>query len=510
MPRKKTKGKPSASRGPAKNMRRDREIESTAKREFSADARERRDCYRSKENDPAWYAQNPQLMRDYASFPFGQPVGMPLKIGTGNAAVPGIMAYYFTPALGNASNPNAAVNIAARNIYSFVRHANSGHSNYDAPDLMIYLLAMDSVYMMHAFMKRVLGVVLDYSPLNRYYPAALIRAMGLDPDDVAQHTQDLRGFINTYAVKMGSMCVPNSMSYMARHSWMCEGLYTDSSAAKAQTYMYVPSGFYKFTLSGSPAVGSLTKQPWMYPQLGSSLTNSLYYPKKLSVLMELANELLDAILVQEDFNIMSGDILKAFGPEGVVKVMGVADGYMVLPQYNQEVLSQFENATILNGQWTGTVKQATDVGTGYLIEQAQAQFEVPIPASASFTGSPTYSSTSSTFRGFTNKKILNFHHDSVTPEEVMVATRLAFNCTPLKTDWTHPEGNPNWVTGVQLSGFGSEIVEYAVMCTYSYSTSGALTYNWDPIGTAFASCVLTTKRRISPTPLLTCSRRCSA
>jgi hypothetical protein len=33
------------------------------------------------------------------------------------------------PAFGRADSPNSAVNIASANIYSYVRHANSGHSN---------------------------------------------------------------------------------------------------------------------------------------------------------------------------------------------------------------------------------------------------------------------------------------------------------------------------------------------------------------------------------------------
>lgn len=58
-------------RSEAKNERRDVEIENTAKRELLADERLRRDFRQSKENSWEWYAQNSQLIKDYASYPFG-------------------------------------------------------------------------------------------------------------------------------------------------------------------------------------------------------------------------------------------------------------------------------------------------------------------------------------------------------------------------------------------------------------------------------------------------------
>lgn len=132
----KRKGKPGkGSRKPlpergSKNMRRDAEIADTASKEY-ADSRLRRDCYKSSANDWQWYAQNSQLIKDYASYPFGRALGSRLQVtptllqpgtdgGTliNNQSVPGLMVYYYQPSIGSPTDANAPINVAARNIYS--------------------------------------------------------------------------------------------------------------------------------------------------------------------------------------------------------------------------------------------------------------------------------------------------------------------------------------------------------------------------------------------------------
>lgn len=482
---KSSKRKPLPERG-TKNMRRDAEIADTASKEY-ADSRTRRDCYKSSANDWQWYAQNQQLVKDYASYPFGKALGSRLWISStvsqpgtsggtliNNQAIPGALVYYYQPSVGSPQDANAPINVAARNIYSFVRHANSGHTNYDAPDLMLYLIAMDSVYMYHSFMKRILGLLFDYSTLNRYYPESLIMSMGVDFDDISHHISDLRGFINQYAVKMGSMCIPNSMSYMARHVWMTEGLYTDASSAKAQTYMYVPCSYYKFGLDAE-GKGQLQKVDFSTPHLGwTMMSNNL---KKFADLVDFGNALLDPILSNEDLNIMSGDVLKAFGDSGVVKISGIADGYMVLPMYNQEVLSQMENATIL-GDGPTLISQNADVGGGYL-QVSNATFKIAFDTPTSYTTASSATLTADQANGILasleGRKILNFHHSDVAPEEVMVATRLSNIVDAATSTVSFSASGGVGQINMNVSTVGSEIITAAIAFQYRWANTNLVT-----------------------------------
>ena len=295
-------------------------------------------------NDVSWYASNPQLVKDAGSFSFNNPVGGVVNLDNGGLyntqfAVPGVMAIRTVGVPGCSRDLTSPLNIAARNIYSFVRHANSGHANYDAPDLMMYLLAMDNVYSMLSFMSRAYGVVSYYQSRNRYVPKALFNAMHLDYEDFMENIADFRAFINVYAVKVGSYCVPKSMSYFTRHMWMYTNVYKDSESDKAQLYLYTPAFFYQFSATASTQGGSL--EPVFMDGAASS---------KLMTFEELrtkANGLIQALMYDEDANIISGDVLKAFTSEGVFKLGPITEDYVVEPVYNEEVLHQINNVTLL-------------------------------------------------------------------------------------------------------------------------------------------------------------------
>lgn len=204
-------------------------------------------------NDPSWYTQNSQLALDAGRLSFTWPLGAPIDLTGGrystsaiDISIPGVMALTLIPSIGISKDNSSPINTAARNIYSFVRHANSGHANYDSPDLMMYLLAMDSLYSVYAYMARAYGVLSLYAQRNRYLPEMLVTAMGLDYSDFLGNLANFRYFINTCAVKIGSLCAPNSMPYYARHQWIYSGVYADSPDPKSQLYMYVPAGFWQY------------------------------------------------------------------------------------------------------------------------------------------------------------------------------------------------------------------------------------------------------------------------
>ena len=117
-------------------------------------------------NDVSWYSKNPALLESVGKLSFGNPLGatfnlsndqLTVDLADDEARVPGIAVINTVPGPGEGHDFTSAANIAARNIYSFVRHANSGHSNYDSVDLMLYLLAMDEAYM-HYYLQFVLMV----------------------------------------------------------------------------------------------------------------------------------------------------------------------------------------------------------------------------------------------------------------------------------------------------------------------------------------------------------------
>lgn len=175
-------------------------------------------------NDVSWYAQNPELLMDSASISYNTAVGTPLHLmeyaagpnsplsWTNYYAIPGIYTMRVAPIPGYTIDNSSPINIAARNLYSFVRYVNSGHANYDPVDLMIYVLAMDSLYSFVAWLRRIYGELQLTSQYNRYLPEQQVRCEGLDYDDLVRHIVDLRAFINTFQLKLGTFVIPDRKS----------------------------------------------------------------------------------------------------------------------------------------------------------------------------------------------------------------------------------------------------------------------------------------------------------
>ena len=398
----------------------DQDMKSERSEEFNAQ--------RSKPNDWRWYAQNEQLLKDSSSFPYSWPLGNKLNLGVNapevnKGSLPGVMAIWTAPTFGWSDNPNSPVNVAARNIYSFVRHANSGHANYDAPDLMLYMCAMDSIYSYLSFLKRVYGVISTYSYTNRYYPKAVITAMTVDYDDIQRNLADFRGFINSFAVKVGSMCIPASMSYMAKHMWMYSGLYYDSDQDKAQTYLFVPNNLYRYVLDtdGAGMLESFSFAEY-YTTVGTTDQDPSYI--NFEGLRKIADDMLNPILRSEDMNIMSGDILKAFGAANVYKVEGISETYTVLPSYEPEVLDQIQNMSLIGRFKYSGHDQMDQIGAAKLCQDATKGWLVSKPL---FHHAYPFDLADEEFPGqnvFISDRIVTFEHGDITPANTMEATRM--------------------------------------------------------------------------------------
>lgn len=398
-------------------------------------------------NDPSWYGASSQLIKDAASISMNTPTGINLDLGvevygtpvdSSCNKVPGVMAFDVLMGPGRSNDNSSAINIAARQEYSFIRHANSGHSNYDSPDLMQFLLAMDSVYAFYNWVKRMYGVIMQYNSVNRYYPKQLVYAMGFNFDDIVKHLPEVRHYLNVLASKINSVYVPSHMSFMLRHSWLFSNVYMDSPDPKSQLYLFRPSGFYMLEETELPAVLKYTHRTIKYFTYDNIRT--------------LGDQLLAAIIESEDMGIMSGDIKKAYG-ENLFKVSPITEDYAITPVYNPEVLLQIHNATIL----------------GENVSQCDITVD---PDTNAILWDPVFIAP---HWGWATKKILNSHSGALDPNAAMVATRLMVTV----------ESEELLDTGTQvclhLGTYGTEVVVYAEVYTDPFNHQSSTAF-WSVLG----------------------------
>lgn len=422
-------------------------------------------------NDPSWYISNEALLKAGASFPYGYPLGAPAYLDNdiyshaGKLVVSGICVIDLLPTIGVSTNAASPVNVAARKLYSYIRHANSGASNYDAPDLMMYMMAMDSMYSWYWNGVRAYGTVNLYNKQNRYVPDALIHALGFDPDDLRRNYAQLRYGLIALAMKINNLVVPNTMTIFERHRWCFSHLWADGTAPKAQLYAFRPKGYYVFA-KDSAGAGMLKWNGVTYVTEGSTTAKPMTVDEYLDIMYAMVDPVITNY--DEDFGIMSGDIMKAYDASQLYTLPAIAEDYSVMPEYDETVLSQFQNATLMGLPTIGTmditqVVNPDNVNAGALLYNPTW----PMLTAESGTDLNKYiKSFKSTFKGYEYdvrcmNRLVSLNKDDPTPADTLEATRLT---TMLEPNSDH--------TAMQLSASGTEIAVLGTIYRFSYSEDG--------------------------------------
>lgn len=398
-------------------------------------------------NDASWYTIAPQLVSDAASLSFNNPSGVvyTLDSGThGKFVNPGIMSMYVAPVPGVSAGLSSAANIAAKNFYSFIRSRNSGGKNYDSPDILLYLMAMDSAYSFWMTMVRAYGMARVFVQSNRYFGELMLKASRIDFASISNNLANFRAYINQYALKLSALAVPATMSLFTRHTWMFGNAFADEDDTKAQFYMYVPAYFYKY--EEYEGAGKCVPVPFGLDNEGTGIPHALWTFEQL---MEYGNTLIGALIASEDINIMSGDIIKAYD-NNTWKVNLIGEDFTILPVYKEEVLEQIHNTTFVGcdpqnvdgtrGWGSFAITQDASIGEGCLICVPQV----------------TYGASNMA------RHVLDFWKQNPTPEDVMVATRNMVSATRKKNSTV-------------LTSFGTEIPMFATVHTLNEDGTGSST-----------------------------------
>nr|UDL14470.1 MAG: putative capsid protein [Picobirnavirus sp.] len=366
-------------------------------------------------NDPEWYATIPELMVSSAAVNFYNPVGGPTNFERGFDAemlrsIPGVCVLRYAPVMGVSTDNSSPINLAARNLYTFIHSVMAvGSSSYDPADYMLYTIAMASAYSYLAWMRRLYGTINLYTQLNKYLPDALLAGMGVDGPSMRDKMNQLYSYICVYQNKLGSFAIPTSLSYFTRQMWMCSGMYLDAPTNKAQIYMFNPEFFWRY--EEYEGAGKLVRLPFSVAGLESICT--------------YGDTLLASLCASQDIYTMSGDTLHAFGDNGIFKMDALDPGYLVQPFYVPEVLTQIHNATVFDGTDRDFSEITQDTGTGL---NGGAIICRPI-----MSGTLNKINSSLFLNG---TRMLSMPMDSPNPADIMVATRLmAFGYVMQDNDW---------------------------------------------------------------------------
>lgn len=299
-------------------------------------------------NDYAYYSIDDQISKDLASLPFNYINGtrFPLTVQfrqldgaagykTQTDALASIMVLEYVNAVGKADKVTSGINMASTQLYTYVRHANSGARNYEAPDIMMYVLAMRDIYSDYFELRRALGLTKLYSFYNHNLPDLLIQSLGFNVKDLRANAANYRGQLNQIREKINSFAVPKYFKMFERAAYVASNVFSDSDSMRGQFYAMKRVGRYIW--SGTT---SQTGTELEYRTIQPTADQSYSMQRRIDEL----NEQLDAIFLDEDALTMSGDILKAFKESELYQVTNVSDDLAIVPLFDQDMLSQFENS----------------------------------------------------------------------------------------------------------------------------------------------------------------------
>lgn len=395
------------------------------------------------DNDPAWYGVSGQLVDDTARLSFNHPAGIPHTVipfpmpelvddSLRKENIPGIMALNYLYGPGVSRNNTSPINLAAKNIYTFVRHVNSGASNYEAPDLMIYIMSIISAFALYADIVRAYGVCRNFQQSNMYTPASLTYALGYNYKDLVGKLPQLRTALNVFVRKIGARPIPANLNIIKRIAWACSNIFTDAESNKSQYYFYKPIGHYYYdeeTYSDEYTGGKCVFKQRMdlAGQAGvPDKDRSLWTVEAIEAILDYVG---DKIYGSEDLGIISGDIVKAYG-QNVYQFSEIGDDFTIVPVHSAEALSQIHNIHMVGTiePTSCNIEQDPSIGFGPLLWKPKAYTSIKADSGTGATDDPR--------RVWGQQNLpLDMWQDVPSPDEVMVATRCMGRWDPDFSDW---------------------------------------------------------------------------
>nr|AVX53491.1 putative capsid [Marmot picobirnavirus] len=389
--------------------------------------------YCGKENDPSWYNKLRTLIQDVTKIPFGYQVGRDLDFSTTTAVSweedlgsesqtifetaydrstpPGVMALDYMCVPGIAKDANDGVNIAAVGLFQNIRKNLSTVASYAPADVMMYILACDSLLTLYNVILRDFGLINLYSSLNYNYNKSLFVAQNWRQKDIVDLISNYsiyRSRFNNLIYKASTIFIPNSFSILDRHAWLFSNVFIDSVSPKAQIYVHNMRGFYLLDEQASDQGTALTWNP----------IEKFDYNDEGHMMEALLNAfafMIESIRNSDSMNKIAADMARAFPDVGSWKLAYCDENYTVLPTYSKEVLSQIENTTIL----------PYDAMSGLNITQSVDKNIILFDPM--FSTSKTDEIANMSILGWSDNNLINMHWDNPSSDDVAVATRNMVN-----------------------------------------------------------------------------------
>lgn len=389
--------------------------------------------------------------------------------------LPGILRLLWAPSFGNSTLPTDPASIAGKEFYGRVRASFSGSIDADAPDFVIYIGALDSVFTYIGWLKRVYRTLTTFTSDNFFLPDGLMAAYGFTQEEATQLRRDkvrLWQGINELILKSRKFKCPAVMDLFNRHYWMSDNVYADDASTRAQLYVFNLAGVYALgdvtEVSGGETITGLVMTPLQHDSV------SVGEHAVCDSLIEFGDALLRAIDAWDDGYLISGYLQRAFDATPSFTVAELMQDEQLTSQFVPEVLTQIENSRTVIPPFTAVSENQTAWATDIKVTQNVLTNAVVSNVNMSFplgTADPVATIVAALPNGL--KPMLSIRNDQPSVTDSVIASRL-HAYVALSIDSQAKRVNVN-VTA------GSEIPLQWSVITAHYSTDGSMAFMDKPI-----------------------------
>lgn len=419
------------------------------------DNEERKDERARRFNDWRFYALSEEIAKDIGSFPYNTLAGVKQiiernvgdKFQWNNSVVARID--YINAQIAN-GDTDQGISVAANQLYTFLRHANTGAKNYEPADAIMYVLAMRDIYASYAELRRAIGFVNYFVLTNRAVPRQFIEAMGFDYEDLVDNYTLYRGQLNLIAKRINSIAVPKYFNAFERSDFVTGNIFADSDSVRGQFYVYVKQGSYTWSTTTSESGTELVFEQ----RPNSAKWSEMYTRLKKQV---------QAVYEDTDGATISGDVLHAFKDAEIYQIGQITDDFSLHPIMDEDALAQIENMTLLSAY-------CGNANLNQLITGLQTRKSLNVTqANGQLVWVPTYVTSGApagTFK-IPRRVLFNSHSDTPTYKDNLEWSRLITVAEAVMV------GNAETV---QVTACGMELV--LTMSIFTPWTSSSKFLNW--------------------------------
>lgn len=259
-----------------------------------------------------------------------------------NIDTPGVLVVHFNPSIGstaaggNSSPANSAANRAFKVMYAALTAKTSGNNlGFQQADLAMYLTSMDSIAFLIAFVKRAVGISNVYTGYNYNYPDTILRAMHIKPASVIGRQDEIVRKLNSQIRRFNTMMLPRYLMMYDRHYSMCHEIYADEDDQRAQLYLFIPDGYYKY---------SDTDMKCQYLNTGLTASGPAL---DIDAILTIITDCIDVWYDSSDLGLINGALQRAFSDRAIIQDSIIDPDYVVKPRVDRNTLLQIMNSTAL-------------------------------------------------------------------------------------------------------------------------------------------------------------------